>query len=220
MQKILIIGSSGHAKVVIDIIEKEGRFQIIGLLDRFRAREELTLGYPVLGSEEDLPQLITQYSITGVLIAIGDNFIRSEVARQITNSFPGLEFITTIHPSACIARDVSIGRGSVIMAGVSVNPCCAIGDFCILNTQSSLDHDSILDDYSSLAPYSVTGGNCRIGAYSAIGIGAVLINGIEIAAHTLVGAGSTVLQSIGSYAVAYGTPAKIIRSRKAGDKYL
>jgi sugar O-acyltransferase (sialic acid O-acetyltransferase NeuD family) len=218
--RIVIIGSSGHAKVVIDIVEQQGRYRIAGLLDLYRTVGEQTLGYQVLGQEEDLPQLTKIHSIQGCIVAIGDNFIRSKVATRVKEISPHMPFVSAIHPKASLAKDVSIGEGTVIMAGVSVNPCCSIGRLCILNTNSSLDHDSIMEDFSSLAPRATTGGNCRIGGYSAISIGGVLIHGVHIGEHTVVGAGSTVLKHIKSFSVAYGTPAKTIRERKSGDKYL
>jgi sugar O-acyltransferase (sialic acid O-acetyltransferase NeuD family) len=220
MDNILIIGSSGHAKVVIDVVQREGRYNIIGLLDRYRRVGEETLGYRVLGQEETLPELIKIHSLKGLIVAIGDNFDRSQVVSRIRKICPDLAFVSSVHPKASIATDVSIEEGTVIMAGVSVNSCCSIGRFCILNTNSSLDHDSTMEDFSSLAPHAATGGNCRIGSYSAISIGAVLIHGVNIGDNTVVGAASLVLKSIDSFIVAYGSPAKVIRKRQPGDKYL
>jgi sugar O-acyltransferase (sialic acid O-acetyltransferase NeuD family) len=220
LENIVIVGSSGHAKVIIDIVEHEGRYKIAGLLDRFRSIGEQTLGYEVLGQEEDLPQLIKRRSLAGVIVAIGDNFIRAKVAMRIAEIYPALHFVHTIHPRASIAREVFIGEGTVIMAGVSVNPSCSIGRHCILNTNSSLDHDSVMEEFSSLGPGATTGGNCRIGAYSAVSIGATLIHNVRIGEHTIIGAGSAVLKNLESFTVAYGTPAKVIRERKKGDTYL
>ncbi|MGH8582041.1 MAG: acetyltransferase [Gammaproteobacteria bacterium] len=220
MDNIVIIGSSGHAKVIIDIVEHEGRYNIAGLLDRYRKAGEQTLGYQVLGQEEDLPELATSRTLRGAIVAIGDNFIRSKVAARVRDVCPDLPFVSAIHPKASIGRDASVGEGTVIMAGVTVNPCCAIGRFCILNTSASLDHDSVMEDFSSLAPRVTTGGNCRIGAYSAVGIGAVLIHDICIGEHTVIGAGAIVLKNLESFSVAYGSPAKAIRERQPGDKYL
>jgi sugar O-acyltransferase (sialic acid O-acetyltransferase NeuD family) len=220
MDNIVIIGSSWHAKVVIDIVQKENRYQIAGLLDRYRTVGDLTLGYRILGKEEDLPELIRTHSIQGAIVAIGDNFIRAKVVGLVREMCPSLPFVRAIHPSASIATEVSLGEGTVVMAGVAINPCTTVGRFCILNTRSSLDHDSVMDDFSSLAPGATTGGNCRIGQYSAISIGAVLIHGVEIGDHSVVGAASLVTTSIESGVVAYGTPAKTIRSRKQGEKYL
>lgn len=220
MDNIVIVGSSGHAKVIIDIVQQEGKFNVVGLLDRSRHVDEKTLGYPVLGKEENLPELMNAHSLKGAIVAIGDNCVRSRVAARIKEICPDLPFVSAIHPKASIATDVSIGEGTVVMAGVSINPCSSIGRFCILNTNSSLDHDSILEDFSSLAPGATTGGNCRIGQYSAVGIGAVVIHGIHVGEHTVIGAGSLVMRSMESFVVAYGSPARVIRHRNQEDKYL
>jgi len=220
MENIVIIGSSGHAKVVIDIVEKEGKYKIAGFLDKFRDVGKMICGYRVLGKEEDLPRLVAEYKLSGGIVAIGDNFIRSTVVAKIRGICPEFVFAVAIHPQAIVANDVSIGEGTVVMAGAIINPCCSIGKHCILNTVSCLDHDSIMEDFSSLAPRATTGGNVKIGKFTAISIGATVIHGLHIGEHTVIGAGSTVLTNIDSYKVAYGTPAKEIRDRKAGDKYL
>lgn len=220
MDNIVIIGSSGHAKVVIDILQQEGRSRIVGLLDRFRNIGEKTLGYPILGKEDDLPDLINSHAIEGAIVAIGDNSVRSKVAARIKEVSPSLPFVSAVHPTASIATEVSIGEGTVVMAGASINPCASVGRFCILNTNCTLEHDSVLGDFASLAPGATTGGDCRIGQYSAIGIGAILIHGMHIGEHTVIGAGSLVTKPIGSFVVAYGTPARAIRDRERDDKYL
>ncbi len=220
MENIVLIGSSGHAKVVIDIVERENKYRIVGLIDKFRQIGEETLGYPVVGKEEDLPRLVHEYAIAGGLVAIGDNFQRSEVANKINRLSPNFPFFSSIHPQANIARNVDIGAGTVIVAGVTISPSCTIGCFCLLNTNSSLDHDSVMEEFSSLAPRVSTGANVHIGAFSAVSIGATLIHQVRVGEHTVVGAGATVLNDIDSFKVAYGTPAIAIRDRKIGDKYL
>lgn len=220
MDNIVIIGSSGHASVVVDIVRREGKSCLVGLVDRFRPAGEEAFGCPILGREEDLPRLMQLHDLKGVIIAIGDNFVRAQVAGQIQTICPDLALVPAVHPNASVGTDVRVGPGAVIMAGAVVNPGCSIGRCCILNTNCSLDHDSTLDDFASLAPGATTGGNCRIGAYSAIGMRAVLIHGITVGEHAVVGAGSVVMKSIDACAVAYGTPAKIIRTRKPGDDYL
>ncbi len=220
MSNIVIVGASGQAKVIIDIVEQEGRHSIVGLLDRARAAGECTLGYPILGQEEDLPGLTSLHRVEGILVAIGDNFVRSQVSTRMHDLCPDLPFVTAIHPRAIIGRDVTIGAGTVIMAGAAVNPCASIGRGCILNTLASLDHDSVMDDFSSLAPHVATGGDCRIGKYTAVCIGAVLSHGVEIGDNSVIGANSTVLRSLPSNVVAFGCPAKVVHGRQVGDKYL
>ena len=220
MENIVLIGSSGHAKVIIDIVQQEGKYSIAGLLDRFRDVGEKTLNYTILGNDEDLPELIKVHSLKGAIVAIGDNFVRAEVAARIMGLCPDLAFVSAIHPKTAVATEVSIGEGTVVMAGVCINSCASVGRFCILNTNASLDHDSKLEDFASLAPGVTTGGNCRIGQYSAVGIGASLIHGVHVGEHSVIGGGSLVMKSIESFVVAYGAPAKVIRSRKQGEKYL
>jgi sugar O-acyltransferase (sialic acid O-acetyltransferase NeuD family) len=220
MDNIVIIGSSGHTKVVIDVVQREGKYNIAGLLDRFRDVGEKTMGYPVLGKEEDLPELIGSHALRGAIVAIGDNFVRSKAVGRIKEISPHLPFVSAIHPQASVAMEVSIGEGTVVMAGAAINPCCSVGRFCIMNTNSSLDHDSTLEDFASLAPGATTGGNCRIGQFSAVGIGAVMIHGIHVGEHTVIGAGSLVMKPIESFVVAYGSPARAVRNRKQGDEYL
>jgi len=220
MDKVAIIGSSGHARVVIDIIREEGKYSIAGLIDSSKTVGQKALGLPVLGRETDLPLLMNKYGFHRVIIAVGDNFVRSEIARRLSLISSELRFISAVHPRAIVSQDVSIGYGSVVMAGSTLSPGSTLGHFCIVNTQASVDHDSILMDYSSLAPGVITGGNCRIGKMSAICIGTVLVHGTHVGEHSVVGAGSLVLASIESFVVAYGRPAKVVRTRLPGEKYL
>ncbi len=220
MENILILGAGGHAKVIVDIVEEAGKYNLVGVIDQNFAEKELLLGYPLLGKEEDLPKLMQEHAVRGIVIAIGDNFIRSKAAKRIKENYPELSFPTAIHPQTLIARDVKIGEGTIIMAGVSVNPGSTIGSFCILNTNAILDHDSSMGDFSSLAPGVTVGGDCKIGNHSAIGIGATLLHGIQIGEHSVIGAASLVNKKISPYTVAYGLPAEEIRSRTKGEKYL
>lgn len=220
MENIILIGSSGHAKVLIDVVEKQGLYRVCGFVDSFRGVGEETLGYPVLGTEADVARLVEQYNLRGCLIAVGDNSARAVLAARVSIISPELPFVTAIHPAAVIGNQVVLGEGTVVMAGAVINPCSHVGKHCILNTNSVLDHDSRMGDYSSLAPGVTTGGKCAIGPYSAISVGATLIHGVTVGEHAVIGAGSTVLNDIDAYALAYGTPAKPVRQRQPGDKYL
>lgn len=220
MENIVLIGSSGHAKVIIDIVRRAGRYAIAGLLDEHREVGEQTLGCQVIGRENQLPTLVKAHGLTGVVIAVGDNDVRAAIASRVQAQCPGLPLMSAIHPRATVAEDVEIGEGTVVMAGVTVNPGASIGRGCILNTQASLDHDSVMEDFASLAPRVATGGHCRIGVGVAVGIGAVLGHGVHVGAHTVIGASSLVLQSIGAGVVAYGSPARVVRGRTPGTPYL
>lgn len=220
MQRIVIVGTSGHAKVVAEIVERQGKCTIAGLVDSFRPAGESAFGYRILGNEHALGGLVTGEGITGAIIAIGDNWQRARMARSIAERAPHLAFISAVHPSAAIARDVALGAGSVVMPGAVINPGTRLGLHCIVNTGATVDHDCSLGDFASLAPGAVLGGNVTLGEFSAVMLGAQVIHRRHIGAHAVVGAGALVLEDIPARAVAYGAPARVVRSRKEGDAYL
>ena len=220
MDEILLIGASEHAKVVMDVIEKEGKYSIQGLIDSYKPAGEDVFGYKILGAEDTLVGLFESGKVAGGIITIGDNWTRHKVAENIRAILPEFKFITAVHPAASIARGVTIGAGSVLMAGVVVNSDSKIGEFCILNTRSSLDHDCVMGVFSSLAPGVTTGGKVSIGEFSAIGLGASIIHGVTIGEQTVLGAGAVAVKDIPDHCVAFGVPAMVLRKRQAGEKYL
>jgi sugar O-acyltransferase (sialic acid O-acetyltransferase NeuD family) len=218
--KTVIIGGGGHGRVIIDIVEKAAELKLVGIIDAQLPIGERILGYEVIGREKDLPQLIAERRIRGVVIAIGDNWVRSQVATLMQSLSLRLEFPNAVHPAAQLAKGVRLGRGNVIMAGCVINSNATIGDFCILNTNCSVDHDSRVGDFASFAPNACAGGNVTVGDYSAVCLGANIVHRCTIGAHTVVGAGATVLGDLPSRVVAYGTPARAVRERFEGESYL
>lgn len=219
-RRIVVIGCSGHARVVVDAIKAAGRLQIVGFLDTYKRPGTEMLGYEILGSEADLPSFLKEGVCDCAVVAIGDNWTRRQAVVRLQQIAPDVNFVSVIHPTAIIANDVSIGEGTVVLAGAIVSVGSRIGRFCILNTKSSLDHDGRMGAFSSMAPGVITGGGVTIGDFSTLCIGATLTHDVNIGEHTVVGAAATVLNDIPGYVVAYGTPAKVVRSRQRGDAYL
>jgi len=211
IEKILIVGSSGHAKVIIDIFEKKNNCEIIGLIDSFKSLNENTFEYKVMGKEEDLPSILSNTPDCKIFVAIGDNKTRGEVVNKIKGILPSIEFISAVHPSAQIGKNVKIGQGVAIMAGTIINSDCVIEDFSIVNTKASIDHDSKMLEFSSVGPNVTTGGNVNIGKYSMVGISATISNGISIGDHAIIGAGSLLIKDCKDHMIMYGSPAKEIR---------
>jgi sugar O-acyltransferase (sialic acid O-acetyltransferase NeuD family) len=218
--RIAIFGSSGHARSVIDVVERQGRYKIVGLIDSFADIGHNTLGYRVLGGEDDLGSIMREHDISALSIAIGDNYQRGELVARLKRAHGSIRFVTAIHPAASVANSVQIGTGTVVMAGATVGASSQVGEFCIINSNSSIDHDCKMMDYSSIAPGAATGGSCTLGEYSAIGIGVSINQKLSIGQHTVVGSGATVVRSVADFKVAYGTPAVEIRERRQGEPYL
>ena len=220
MKNIVIFGGGLHANVCIDIFEKSGKYNITGIIDSSAEPGSKLHGYPVLGRQEEIAELVKTYSIEAGFIAIGDNFDRKHVRDEIISRVPDFHFVNAIHSSVILGRDVSLGTGIGIMAGVIVNPGAAIEDFCLLNTGSQLDHDCYMGQFSSISCGSVTGGRVRIGEFSTITVGVTIIDRINIGENTVVGSGAVVVKDLPDNVVAYGNPAKIIRKRKHGERIL
>jgi len=220
MKNVIIFGASGHGSVVADCIERQGVYNIKGFVDSYKKKGISHKGYPVLGTEFDLPYILSSFNIYGGIIAIGDNWSRKLMVDRILAIDPDFLFVNAIHPRATIGSNAIIGAGSVIMPGAIVNAGSILGQHCIINTNASLDHDSHIGSYSSLAPRVSTGGNLILGCYSAICLGASIIENIEIGDHSVIGAGALVVNHIPSNVVAFGAPAKVIRNRDHGESYL
>tara|TARA_B100000579_G_scaffold437635_1_gene467893 strand:+ start:168 stop:830 length:663 start_codon:yes stop_codon:yes gene_type:complete len=220
MDKLVIVGTSGHAKVIIDIVQKQNTYKLIGFLDPFKEKGQKILGYEVLGSDEDLNPLLNKHGDFKLFIGVGDNWVRNTIYQKLIKISKQISFATLIHPSAQISSNVKIGDGVVIMAGVVVNIMTEIGDFSILNTNSSVDHDCRMGRFSSIAPNSVIGGNVTVGDFACVSIGTTINHNITIGKHTIIGAGSLLMKNCGECEIMYGIPATKIRSREIGEKYL
>ena len=209
--ELIILGCGGHSKVVTDVAEEIG-FKNISYLDKFNKNREF-LGRTIISYELE--------NYTGYFfVAIGDNHKRELIFNEFQNKNKRSNPISLIHPSSTISKRCSIGKGTIVMPNCVINSCSDIAEGVIINTKASVDHDNYLMSFSSLAPGVCTGGNVSIGKRSAISIGATIKHGIKIGYDVVVGANSLVMNDIENNQVAYGTPAKFIRKRSKGDKYL
>jgi len=216
MKNIVIFGASGHAKVIVDIIEKQGKYNIVGFINEFSSDNIVIHGYKVLGNEFSLKDIISSNKVYGGIIGIGDNFQRLNCRNKIIKLMPKFKFINCIHPHSIVGKEVTFGIGNVVMAGAIINSSTIIKDHCILNTNSSIDHDSLISDFVSIAPNVGIGGNVKIGNYSSIGIGANIFHNVTVGNNCIIGGGSLVCNNTIANSVYYGSPSKFIREHKLG----
>ena len=220
MRNLVLIGGGNQAHYTIDIIEKERKYNIVGIIDSVHPVGSDRFGYKIIGRQENLKELIKEYNIEAGIISIGDNWSRYYVYNQIVELIPNFPFVNAIHPSVIIGNDVKLGKGIVAMAGCIFNPKSTIEDFTFFATGAQVEHDCYIDKFSSISAGSVTGGYVKIGKFSAITLGTTIIDRVEIGENTVVGSGSLVVKSLPDDVLAYGNPAKIIRSRTKGEKFL
>lgn len=220
MKNIVIIGGGNQAHYTIDIIEKEGQYNIVGIIDSICEIGSERFGYKILGRQENIVEIINQYQIQGGLITIGDNWVRHIVSKQILELISNFEFVNAIHPSVIIGNNVRIGFGVTAMAGVIFNPKSTIGNFTFFATGAQIEHDCTISDFASVSAGSVMGGYVKLGKFSALTLGVTVLDRLEIGENTVVGAGSLVVKPLPSNVLAYGNPAIIIRKREIGEKFL
>jgi sugar O-acyltransferase (sialic acid O-acetyltransferase NeuD family) len=220
MKNIVLFGGGLHARYCIDTIEKEAKYKIVGITDPYKEIGADLYGYKVIGRQEDLLRLIPEYDIYGGLITIGDNWERKHAFDIIHGIKPDFVFVNTIHPSAHIGRDVEMGVGNVIMVASIINPGARIGNFCFVATAAHIEHDNIMQDFSSISAGSITGGKVEIGRYAAITLGVTVVDRLKIGENSVVGSGALVLENVPDNVLVYGSPAKVIRSRKPGERFL
>lgn len=203
-EKIFVFGASGHAKVVIDVLECQGVFLVAGLFDDDMALAGKEFyGYRVIGGRDKL-------ILSGIkrgIVAIGDNSSRKAVASWLIKN--DREFITAIHPSAQISRGVTFGRGSVVMAGAVINADAVIGKNVIVNTLASIDHDCVISDCVHIAPKATLCGSVRVAEGAFIGAGATIVPNTVVEKEAIIGAGAIVLKDVIRKSVVVGNPAKI-----------
>lgn len=207
-KKIVIIGASGHGKVIADIAKNVGYEEIIFLDDNCDLKK--CGDYPIVG---DVSKHI-QYDCD-MIIAIGNADTRKRIQSKIKEN--GKTLATLIHPAAVISENVTIGDGTVVMAGAVVNAGSTIGQGCIINTCASVDHDCIIEDYVHVSVGAHLAGTVYVGGNTWIGIGAVISNNIKIAANCTIGAGTVVIRDIVKQGVYVGVPAKMLVENKNED---
>lgn len=197
-KKMIIIGASGHGKVVADLAIKNG-YEILGFLDDGGPTGE-NFGFPILG---EVKKILDHAQECEFVIAIGNNGIRKKIAE----SYP-VKWAKLIHPTAVIALGAEIGQGTVVMANAVINPDAKIGNHCIINTAAVVEHDNFLEDYVHISPNAALAGTVSVGEKTHIGIGAVVKNNITITSDVVVGAGAVVVKNIQEQGTYCGVPAK------------
>jgi sugar O-acyltransferase (sialic acid O-acetyltransferase NeuD family) len=188
-EKIILIGGGGHCKACIDVIEREGRFTIAGIVDMPEKKQLQVLGYPVIGTDADLAELIE--SFPNVLITLGH--IKSparrtalfQCARQMGARFPLIQ-----SPLAYVSPHARVAEGTIVMHHALINAGARVGRNCIINTRALVEHDAVIEDYCHVSTGAVVNGGVTIGSGSFFGSGAVSEEYASIPANSSIHANS------------------------------
>ncbi|MCX5855356.1 MAG: NeuD/PglB/VioB family sugar acetyltransferase [Deltaproteobacteria bacterium] len=193
-EKIILIGGGGHCKACIDVIEQEGRFTIAGIVDVPEKLGRSVLGYSVLGSDDDLPDLIGTYPY--VLITLGQ--IKSPIRRiELFNDFilMGAQFPVIQSPLAYVSPHAHVAEGTIVMHHSLINAGASVGKNCIINTKALVEHDAVIEDHCHISTDAVVNGGVKIGSGSFFGSGAVAAENTSIPSNSFIKANSLIPQN-------------------------
>jgi sugar O-acyltransferase (sialic acid O-acetyltransferase NeuD family) len=200
MTSLLVIGSGGHAKVVISTALAAG-LEIAGILDDNPQR----WGQSVLNAVIDGPiSKANEWRGSPAIIAVGDGSVRRRIARSLD-----LIWTAVVHPFSFVDPTVHLGEGTVVAAGAVIQPGAIVGDHCVVNTGATIDHDCRLGSFVTTGPGVHLAGNVSIGDEALLGVGCCARPGSRVGAGTIVGAGAVIIGDLPAGAIAYGAPARV-----------
>lgn len=208
MKNIVIIGDSGHSKVIADIVNEHRDMRVYAKLDDKYDSQFIEDGI-IKAPISNIESLFNQDAELKVVLGIGMNAIREKII--MTYALSPEVFISLIHPSAVVSPSARLGVGTVVMPNVTINADSIIGDHVILNTGCVVEHDCVVGDFVHISPLAVITGGVHVGEGSHIGAGASVIPGVQIGQWSTVGAGATVITTIGDRVTAVGNPAREIK---------
>ena len=192
-----IYGASGHAKVIIEMLEQHG----VDVRDIYDDDPEKRLLFNFIVTHD---KSILEKKGVKWIIGIGINATRKKVVENNQ-----LSYGIVIDKTAFVSKRAQIETGTVIMPGVSINSSSLIGQHAIVNTNASIDHDCLLEDYVHISPNVALCGGVNIGEGSHIGAGSVVIPGIKIGKWCTIGAGTVIIRDVPDNATFFGNPGRI-----------
>lgn len=206
-QNIAIVGYSGHALVVLESAKHMGLFVDFYTERKIVPFNPFSLTY--LGDEGD--EYFEWNRLDAFILGIGDNRLRDKIAQRIKGM--GKAICNVIHPSSTVSIWAQMGTGNYIAPQVALNAFAQIGDNCILNTGSIVEHECKLGSSVHLAPGAVLAGNVSVGDLTFIGANAVVKQGLNIGKNVTVGAGAVVIEDIPDNTIFVGNPAREIKKK-------
>ncbi|WP_342559436.1 acetyltransferase [Metasolibacillus sp. FSL K6-0083] len=206
--RYILIGDSGHSKVIEDCIRANNHQVIAKLDDKYESvfKERACMKGPISAISDLLDEK------TKIIIAVGHNAARRKITERL--QLAKERYGTVIHPSAIISSSATFGYGTVVMPNVVVNADSIIGNHVILNTGCIVEHDCIVQSFAHISPSAVLTGGVSVQEGTQVGARSSVNPTIQIGKWTMIGAGSAVIDNIPDYVTAVGVPAKIIKERR------
>jgi sugar O-acyltransferase (sialic acid O-acetyltransferase NeuD family) len=202
VNRYVLYGASGHAKVIFEIAQELG-IQIDAIID------DKPQKFNTFFKQEIIHPEAFCFENTVLLISIGNNKVRKIICKKLN-----LEYFKLIHHKSFVSKSSTLGKGTVVMPGALINAQSKIGKHCIINTGAIIEHDCEIEDFVHISPNASLAGNVFIGEGSHVGIGSIIIQGIKIGKWVTIGAGAVIIKDVPDYATVVGNPGKVIKINK------
>lgn len=138
----------------------------------------------------------------------------SLVEHCLRHGFPGFTFV---HPSAVVFADAVIGAGCFVGPFAFVASRAEIDDHCLINPYVMVSHVSHVGQGSVLHPGTMVAGTTKIGKYCKFNFKSAMLDDLDMADFTEVGANSLITKSITEeYGMYVGTPARRVKFNTLG----
>ncbi len=189
---LLLLGAGGHARACIDVIEQDGRFEVAGMTGLPQEVGTTVLGYPVVGTDHDLPALLRKHKYAIVAVGqIKSADLRMALFSKLVQS--GCNLPAIVSPRAHVSRHAALGAGSIVMHGAIVNAGATVGRNCIVNSIALIEHDTVIEDHCHIATAAAVNSGVRVGAETFVGSNACVRQGTRIGKNCVIGMGQRVL---------------------------
>ena len=210
-KKLVLLGGGGHCKVVLEVLEKLGDYEVHGVSDLpERVSQQILTGYKIDMVDSDLEVLYPK--VKYAFVSHGESLdLRRRLfglARGIGYDLPAL-----VSPEALVSAYSQVGYGTLVMSHVVINPSSKIGSNVILNTGAIVEHDAEIGDHSHIGPGAVLCGRVHVGEMTLVGANSVIIPGVRVGDNVVLGAGSVVVRDVPDNVSMAGNPARVIRPR-------
>jgi acetyltransferase EpsM len=204
-----VVGGGEHGRVVIEAaMSRSDLWQVAGFVDP-AACDETAKRYGLRQHQDirELADLVGEWPwvVIGVGLSPGARR-RQDIASQLAGA--GVRFATVVHERAWVSPTASLGQGTVVLAGATVNAGVVIGDHCIVNTGVIVEHDVSLGAFTHAAPGATIGGGAVVGRDSYLGLGCRVRDHITIGEGAVVGMGAVAVSPVGNGWTVLGVPAR------------
>jgi len=178
-EEIILLGGGGHCKSVIDVIEQEGRFVVAGIIEKFSGESKPVLGYPLIGTDDELEKLRKKYKYA--LVTVGHIYSNS-VRVKLFEKLEALSFSIPkiISPFAYVSPHATIEKGTIVMHHTLINAGVKVGKNCIVNTKALIEHDCIVEEHCHISTGAILNGDVVVRANSFVGSGAIVTQGCVV----------------------------------------